>query len=77
MTEFVPDNRYPSFLVRFWRDDNDTPWRGLVVHVATGERRSFASPERLFVYLLEQMETAVTQHYQVEITSLENKERLL
>ncbi len=77
MTEFVSGNRYSSFLVRFWRDDNDAPWRGLVVHMATGERRSFASPERLLVYLLEQMETAVAPHYQVDTTNLDNKERLL
>jgi hypothetical protein len=77
MSEWVFGERYYAFLVRFWQDDNDAPWRGLVVHVDTGERRSFASPERLFVYLLEQMETAVAPHYQVDTTNLDNKESLL
>jgi hypothetical protein len=48
------------FIVRTWREPSDVvatgEWRGLVEHVATGQRRYFTRMEDLDSFILQQME---------------------
>lgn len=44
-----------SFLVRMWRDGPEEPWRASVKTVADGMELHFVSPEKLFLFLHEQI----------------------
>lgn len=51
---------YHAYLIRLWRDDEQQPWRAELVSPQSGETRRFASPEQLFSYVQEQIETDQT-----------------
>ncbi|MEZ4638930.1 MAG: hypothetical protein R2873_29115 [Caldilineaceae bacterium] len=51
-----PVNRYELFLVRLWAEGEPACWRASARNVHTGEETHFATPERLFVHLLGQMD---------------------
>jgi hypothetical protein len=48
------NNNYQSYLLRFWRENENTSWRVLLVHVPTGEEQRFPSTDALFLYLHQQ-----------------------
>jgi len=45
---------YCSYLVRFWRDHPQSPWRASAQNVQTGETVRFADTDSLCSYLLHQ-----------------------
>jgi hypothetical protein len=46
---------YHAYLIRFWRDDDTTPWRVALILPKTGEQHSFASIERAFAFLTDRL----------------------
>lgn len=44
-----------SYLLRFWRDNAQQPWRATVKSIANGLEMHFSTPEKLFLFLHEQM----------------------
>lgn len=42
---------YHAYLIRFWREEEQLPWRVTLVLPQTGERVSFASIEQAFSFL--------------------------
>ncbi|NUM44641.1 MAG: hypothetical protein HUU38_08025 [Anaerolineales bacterium] len=46
-----------AFLLRLWRDNPEEPWRASVKTVANGREIHFLSPEKLFLFLHQQMMT--------------------
>ncbi len=49
---------YRSYLLRLWcAETPEGSWRASLEDLRTGERLGFASPELLFAYLLEQVES--------------------
>jgi hypothetical protein len=44
-----------AFLVRLWRDSPQEPWRASAKHVYSRREYHFASPEKLFLFLHQQM----------------------
>lgn len=60
----TPNPNYQSFLLRFWRDRPDQPWRSSLQCVAGGEKFAFGEVQALFAFLVEQLlvdEQAVAQ----------------
>jgi hypothetical protein len=52
--------RYLSYLLRMWqtRREGEIVWRTSLESSETGERRGFTSPDALFAFLREQMDSA-------------------
>jgi hypothetical protein len=48
-------HNYRAFMLRFWRENVNSLWRGSLEDPHSGERLSFASAERLLAYLAEQL----------------------
>ncbi|MBK6327851.1 MAG: hypothetical protein IPF56_18225 [Chloroflexi bacterium] len=48
-------NHYLAYLLRFWREDETSPWRVTVENPHTGERRSFSAPDHLWSFLQDQL----------------------
>jgi len=46
---------YLAYLLRFWREDETSPWRATVENPHTGEKRSFAAPDHLWAFLQTQL----------------------
>lgn len=44
-----------SFLIRMWRDSPQEPWRASLRSVAGGGEVHFVSPEKLFLFLHDQL----------------------
>lgn len=42
---------YQAYLIRFWREDAQSPWRAELEAAGAGEKRRFASPEQLFTFM--------------------------
>lgn len=54
---------YRSYLLRFWREGADGPWRILLVNSEDGSRRGFADLDHLVAHLqaqLEQLDSGTT-----------------
>lgn len=51
---------YHAYLIRLWRDDQQQPWRAELISPHSSETRYFASPEQLFRYVQEQIESKQT-----------------
>ena len=51
------NSHYYSYLLRFWRDGAEHPWRASLQCSATGEKFAFADMLTLFAFLMEQMAT--------------------
>ena len=51
---------YHAYLIRFWREDDGSPWRGELVLPQTGEKRYFATADQLFAFLADQLPDNVT-----------------
>jgi len=49
---------YRAYLLRFWREGAESPWRASLENPHTGEQRGFANLEQLFAYLQEQTASA-------------------
>jgi len=47
---------YRSYLLRFWREGPDGPWRILLVNSEDGSRRGFADLDHLVAHLQAQLE---------------------
>ncbi len=45
---------YRSYLVRFWQEAADQPWRAVVVDAHTQEQHAFASLEAMLHFLAQQ-----------------------
>lgn len=45
-----------SYILRFWQDEPQGPWRIMLLETRTNERHGFPSLEKLFHYLSSQME---------------------
>ncbi len=54
MAETTP--RYHSYLVRFWRDNEDSPWRVQMEDPHTGERLGFSSVKAMNAFLEKQLQ---------------------
>jgi hypothetical protein len=50
-----PSADYLAYMLRFWREEAGAPWRATVEDPHTGEKRSFAAPEQLWVFLQEKL----------------------
>lgn len=50
---------YQAYLLRLWRDGQQTPWRAMVEDPHTGQKQSFASLPHLFAFLERQIDTPV------------------
>lgn len=50
--------RYRSYLLRFWREASDGPWRSQVHCVGTGQERRFADLAGLFGFLESEFQLA-------------------
>ena len=48
---------YHAYLIRLWRDDQQQPWRAELVSPHTGETLGFATPEHLFSFVRQQIES--------------------
>jgi hypothetical protein len=46
----TPDN-YHAYLLRFWRDDAQSPWRIILIDPHTGEQHGFPSCVDLYAFL--------------------------
>ena len=51
-----PDASYQSYLLRLWRAGKDKPWRVMLEHVGSHQRRGFIDLESLCAFLQEQMD---------------------
>jgi hypothetical protein len=51
----TPNPNYQSYLLRFWRDLPDQPWRTSLHCVASGEKFAFGEVRALFAFLAEQL----------------------
>ncbi len=60
--EDLSGQMYRSYLLRLWRIDQSgmCDWRASLEDTRTGQRIGFASLEDLFVFLMEQVNTART-----------------
>lgn len=47
-----------AYLLRMWRDNPQEPWRASVKMVADGQEIHFLSPEKLFLFLHQEMITS-------------------
>ena len=47
----TPDDNYHAYLLRFWRDDAQSPWRIILIDSHTGEQHGFPSCEELYAFL--------------------------
>lgn len=45
---------YRAYLIRFWQETEDGPWRGLLENPHTGEHHGFASLDQMLAFLHEQ-----------------------
>ena len=43
---------YHAFLVRLWRDTPTSPWRAMIQHPGSSERRHFSDIVQLLTFLL-------------------------
>lgn len=43
-----------SYLLRVWREDDQSPWRASLQSIATGERRGFGNLEAMLDFLKRQ-----------------------
>lgn len=64
---FIDDDRH-TFVVRIWREprelrDAERPWRGMIEHVPSGERRPLTRTIDVVEFIEEQL--AVTAHRQL------------
>ncbi|MBK8987728.1 MAG: hypothetical protein IPM39_16915 [Chloroflexi bacterium] len=50
-----PTADYLAYMLRFWREEPDAPWRATAENPHTGEKRSFAAPEQLWIFLQEKL----------------------
>lgn len=51
----IPKNdNYQAYLLRFWRDDDTTPWRALLQDPVSGETYPFSSMTHLIEFLKQQ-----------------------
>jgi len=48
---------YHAYLIRFWRDGEQLPWRGELLSPHTGEQRRFSTAAQLLAFLAAQIET--------------------
>lgn len=48
---------YYAYLIRLWRDDKQQPWRAELVSPHGGETRRFATPEQLFHFVQQQIDS--------------------
>lgn len=58
------DGNYCAYLLRFWRDDANSPWRVVLIDSHTGEQHGFPSCADLYAFLDEQL--ALSIHYPQE-----------
>jgi hypothetical protein len=49
------DRNYHAYLLRFWRDDAQSPWRIVLIDSHTGEQQGFPSSADLYAFLEEQL----------------------
>ncbi len=55
------DSQYRVYVLRLWRtESSDLSWRVSLENPRTGERLGFENLERLFTFLMEQVERDVT-----------------
>jgi hypothetical protein len=52
------DPTYRAFLVRLWRDSEQSPWRASITHVVTGEVHKFADPQLVWAHIRRQLEAS-------------------
>ena len=54
----MDEYNYHSYLLRLWQEatGKESSWRFVLVNLAEGEQRGFASLERLVAFLKEQMD---------------------
>lgn len=59
MDHEIPKTRYLSYLLRLWEtaDGEQRFWRASLERPGTGERRSFATLETLFAYLMQETQS--------------------
>lgn len=53
-----PPLTYSAYLLRLWRDSEQSPWRASLEDAQSGERHGFADLEQLFSFLRRQAERA-------------------
>jgi hypothetical protein len=46
---------YRAYLVRFWRDGENAPWRASITHVVGGESHQFASRQMVWRHIQKQL----------------------
>ncbi len=46
---------YRVFLLRFWRETAEAPWRATLEDPHSGEKRSFATPDHVWVFLQDKL----------------------
>jgi hypothetical protein len=61
-----------AYLIRLWRDSPQEPWRASAKHVPTRQEHHFANPEKLFLFLHQQM-TAGDEIQDVRVNDSEDK----
>jgi hypothetical protein len=66
------DSHYCSYLLRFWRDDEFSPWRAMVTDPVTGERHGFSSMAQLYAFLEEQTADGQEKSLNVEPLTMGN-----
>jgi hypothetical protein len=47
---------YQAYLIRFWQEDAQSPWRAELEAADTGEKRRFSSPEQLFTFVMQRLQ---------------------
>jgi hypothetical protein len=55
----TPDDNYHAYLLRFWRDDAQSPWRIVLIDSHTGEQQGFPSCADLYAFLDEQLALSI------------------
>jgi hypothetical protein len=49
---------YHAYLIRLWREDEGSPWRGELVSPHTGEQLLFATVEQVLAYLTARLQNS-------------------
>jgi hypothetical protein len=49
---------YLSYMLRLWRDDDAQPWHASLQEPRSDEQEYFATPEKLYAFLEEQMKVS-------------------
>lgn len=53
---------YLAYMLRFWREEANAPWRAAIQDPHTDEKHNFATPEQLWLFLQEKLDPPISDN---------------